>query len=74
MTISELIKNFTEHVKQYGLDGDSNRAELYKWEIITKYHDKLDPDSPDFANCLLEMDFKNLWKFHRIAVPLPILN
>lgn len=61
MTINELVTNFTEHVKQYGLDGDSNRAELYKWEIITKYHDKLDPDSPDFATCLLGMDFKNLW-------------
>jgi len=61
MTISELIKNFTEHVKQYGLDGDSNRAELYKWEIITKYHDKLDADSSDFAQNISEMDFQNLW-------------
>ena len=49
MTINELINNFTEHLKKYGLNGDSKQQELYKWEIISKYHDKLDADSSDFA-------------------------
>ena len=61
MTTNELINSFTDHVKQYGLDGDSNLAELYKWEIITKYHDRLDTDSPKFAQNILEMNFQNLW-------------
>lgn len=61
MTINELITSFTEHVKQYGLNGDSNQQELYKWEIITKYHDKLDADSSDFAQNISEMNFLNLW-------------
>lgn len=61
MTINELITSFTEHVKQYGLDGDSNQAELYKWDIITKYHDKLDADSSAFAQNMSEMNFQNLW-------------
>ena len=61
MTINELINSFTDHVKQYGLDGDSNLAELYKWEIITKYHDRLDTDSPKFAQNILEMNVQNLW-------------
>ena len=61
MTINELINIFTDHVKQYGLDGDSSLAELYKWDIITKYHDKLDADSPNFAQNILEMNFQNLW-------------
>ena len=56
MTINELINNFTEHLKKYGLNGDSKQQELYKWEIISKYHDKLDADSSDFAknNCSAE--------------------
>ena len=42
MTINELITNFTEHLKKYGLNGDPYQQELYKWEIISKYHDGLD--------------------------------
>ena len=61
MTISDLINVFTEHQKQYGLNGDSTQQELYKWEIISKYHDRLDTDSQDFAKNISEMDFKNLW-------------
>lgn len=61
MTINELIDNFTYQVKQYGLNGDPHRAELYKWEIISQYHDKLDADSPDFAKNIVEMNFQNLW-------------
>ena len=61
MTINELIKIFTEHLKKYGLSGDPQQQEIYKWEIITKYHDKLDADSPDFAKNISEMNFLNLW-------------
>ena len=61
MTINELINDFAEHLKQYGLNGDPQQQELYKWGIITKYHDKLDTDSPDFAKNLTKMYFQNLW-------------
>ena len=61
MTINELINNFSEHLSQYGLNGDSKQQELYKWEIISKYHDKLDVDSSDFLENLSKMNFLNLW-------------
>ena len=61
MTINELINNFTEHLKQYGLNGAPYQQELYKWEIISKYHDKLDTESPDFTKNVSELNFLNLW-------------
>ena len=61
MTINELINDFVEHLKKYGLNGDNHQQELYKWEIISKYHDKLDADSTDFARNLSDMNFLNLW-------------
>ena len=61
MTISELINNFAVHLKQYGLNGDNHQQELYKWEIISKYHDRLDADSSDFVKNVSEMNFLNLW-------------
>ncbi len=61
MTINELINNFADHLKQYGLNGDPYQQELYKWDIISKYHDRLDTDSPDFAKTVSEMNFLNLW-------------
>lgn len=61
MTINELIDNFFEHLKKYGLGGDPQQQEIYKWEIISKYHDRLDTDSSDFAKNVSEMDFQNLW-------------
>ena len=61
MTINELINNFAEHLKTFGLNGDKNQEELYKWEIISKYHDRLDADSSDFVKNVSEMNFLNLW-------------
>ena len=61
MNINDLIDNFAVHLKQYGLNGDSEQQELYKWEIISKYHDKLDTDSPDFAKNISEINYKNIW-------------
>ena len=61
MTINELINIFVDHLKQYGLNGDNRQQELYKWDIVSKYHDKLDTDSSDFVKNLSEMNFLNLW-------------
>lgn len=61
INIQDLINSFTEHVKQYGLGGDPNRQELYKWEIISWYHEKLDADNEDFAKNVSGMNFQNLW-------------
>jgi 5-methylcytosine-specific restriction protein B len=61
MTINELISKFIAHLKKYGLSGDPTQQEIYKWEIISKYHDNLDTDSIDFAKNISEMNFQNLW-------------
>ena len=61
MTINVLINDFVEHLKKYGLSGDPTQQEIYKWEIISKYHDNLDTDSIDFAKNISEMNFQNLW-------------
>lgn len=61
MTINELIDNLVKHLRQYGLNGHEKEKELYKWKIISKYHDILDADSPDFAKVISEIDFKNIW-------------
>lgn len=63
MNINDLIDSFAVHLKQYGLNGDSKQQELYKWEIISKYHEKLDPDNPDFIKTISEINFRNLWYF-----------
>lgn len=63
MNINDLIDSFAVHLKQYGLDGDPDQTELYKWEIISKYHDKLDPDSSDFIKTISEINFRNLWYY-----------
>ena len=49
MNIQDLIDKFIQHIKQYGLGGDPNQQEIYKWELVSQYHDKLDADSNDFA-------------------------
>ena len=59
--IQDLISSFTDHVRQYGLGGDPNRQELYKWEIISKYHEMLDANNEDFAKNISSMNFENLW-------------
>lgn len=61
MTINEIITSFTQHVKQYGLDGAPDHKELYKWALVKKYHDNLDTDDPSFAENIMEIDFINLW-------------
>lgn len=61
LTINELINIFSEHLSQYGLNGDSKQQELYKWDIISKYHNSLDTESSDFAKNISEMNFLNLW-------------
>lgn len=61
MNINDLIDSFAVHLKQYGLDGDSKQRELYKWRIISNYHDKLDTDSPDFTENISKLNFINLW-------------
>ena len=61
MNIQDLIDKFIQHIKQYGLGGDPNQQEIYKWELVSQYHDKLDADSNDFAKNIMEMNFLNLW-------------
>lgn len=61
INIQELINNFTIHLRQYGLEGDPYRKELYKWRIISEFQDKLDITKEDFAKNVSSMNFYNLW-------------
>lgn len=61
MNIQDLIDKFIQHVKLYGLGGDPNHQEIYKWELVSQYHDNLDADSNDFAQNIMGMNFINLW-------------
>lgn len=61
MKIYDLITDFAVHLKKYGLNGDSHQQELYKWELISKYNNKLDTDDINFAQNISEMNFLNLW-------------
>ena len=36
MNIQDIVKAFKTHQLQYGLDGDSQQDELYKWKLLTK--------------------------------------
>lgn len=53
--VYELIKSYKKHITNSKL-----KDELYKWELVKKYHGKLDPGSPDFIQNIKTIDFGNL--------------
>lgn len=50
-----LIESYKNHIKENGLD-----EELYKWELITTFKGRPDPDAIDFLEELKEVNFDNL--------------
>ena len=50
MTIQDIINDFKNHQLQYGLGGDPELEELYKWKLVTDQIGHPDAYAVDFAN------------------------
>ena len=58
MNLKDIVTLFKNHQIQYGLNGDSNLEELYKWELVSKQNGHPDPNAVDFSkeiNSLVKM-------------------
>ena len=60
MSLKDIVTLFKNHQIQYGLNGDSNLEELYKWELVSKQNGHPDPNAVDFSNEINSLEFKNL--------------
>ena len=60
MNIHDIVKAFKTHQLQYGLDGDSQQDELYKWKLITKQKGHPNTEAEDFKKEILSLDLNNL--------------
>ena len=60
MNINDIITSFRNHQLEYGLDGDSEQKELYKWKLLTKQIGHPNTDAKDFTQEINSLDFQNL--------------
>ncbi|WP_295367801.1 AAA family ATPase [uncultured Prevotella sp.] len=60
MNLKDIVTLFKNHQIQYGLNGDSNLEELYKWELVSKQNGHPDPNAVDFSSEINSLDFGNL--------------
>ena len=60
MSLKDIVTLFKNHQIQYGLNGDSNLEELYKWELVSKQNGHPDPNAIDFSKEMNSLEFKNL--------------
>ena len=60
MNLKDIVTLFKNHQFQYGLNGDSNLEELYKWELVSKQNGHPDPNTVDFSKEINSLEFKNL--------------
>ena len=60
MNLKDIVTLFKNHQIQYGLNGDSNLEELYKWELVSKQNGHPDPNAVDFSKEINSLEFKNL--------------
>ena len=60
MNLRDIVTLFKNHQIQYGLNGDSNLEELYKWELVSKQNGHPDPNAIDFSKEINSLEFKNL--------------
>lgn len=60
MSLKDIVILFKNHQIQYGLNGDSNLEELYKWELVSKQNGHPDPNAIDFSKEINSLEFKNL--------------
>jgi len=60
MMIKDIIDAFKAHQLQFGLDGDPNQEELYKWQLVTKHFGHPNTDAEDFEQEIRSIALKNL--------------
>lgn len=60
MSLKDIVTLFKNHQIQYGLNGDSNLEELYKWELVSKQNGHPDPNAVDFSSEINSLDLGNL--------------
>ena len=60
MNLKDIVILFKNHQIHYGLNGDSNLEELYKWELVSKQNGHPDPNAIDFSKEINSLEFKNL--------------
>lgn len=60
MNLKDIVTLFKNHQIQYGLNGDSNLEELYKWELVSKQNGHPDPNAVDFSKEIKSLVLKNL--------------
>lgn len=60
MSLKDIVTLFKNHQIQYGLNGDSNLEELYKWELVSKQNGHPDPNAVDFSIEINSLDLGNL--------------
>jgi len=60
MNLKDIVTLFKNHQIQYGLNGDSNLEELYKWELVSKQNGHPDPNAVDFSGEINSLDLGNL--------------
>ena len=68
MSLKDIVTLFKNHKIQYGLNGDSNLEELYKWELVSKQNGHPDPYAADFSTTSYITCFKR--SFHSISLTL----
>lgn len=60
MNIKDIVNTFRSHQLKYGLDGDSEQRELYKWKLLTKQVGHPNTDAKDFIQEIYSLDLQNL--------------
>lgn len=60
MSLKDIVTLLKNHQIQYGLNGDSNLEELYKWELVSKQNGHPDPNAVDFSSEINSLDLGNL--------------
>lgn len=60
MNIKDIVNTFRLHQLKYGLDGDSEQRELYKWKLLTKQVGHPNTDAKDFTKEIYSLDLQNL--------------
>lgn len=60
MTIQDIIHDFKNHQLQYGLGGDPEQEELYKWKLVTDQFGHPDVNAIDFAEEINSLSLMNL--------------
>ncbi len=60
MNLTDIVTEFKNHQLKYGLNGDTELQELYKWELVTKQQGHPDTNAKVIAQEIKQLRFNNL--------------